>query len=524
MAKNKLSVYLIKEGITDINDIFHEEYPVKELHKYSDKKCAYFVPSNVNPPKWLKSFFNLSSDELKQANSKVILLDRIDFENETRTFAVTFGYAKSLFKEDVLEEQFGLKVLLNSVNENELRKISKISVGGNHKQSQEQIPKVGKISEFGFDIDRDLIRIVTAKTSDDVFEKAMLTGGDIFSVTVDRNIRNIDEFLKICYARFKQTVYLSRFDWVDNIKEVRAFKEKQSLDNELLKLLNQKNFTNVWMAVPDVISWEFIKHFKYTGSKEEYDDIFIEQVMETFEGDILNVERLKSKSIYAISAEDEDRQQHRWSAYKCIIAELDVNNQSYCLNNGKWYKIDKNFAQRVNNEYQSIPISNIPFIPYESKGKQEYSEDNYNEELVKALGNAKLLHKVVEIPYGGGQGNKIEVCDVMTLDKNLIHIKKNGGSSQLSHLFNQAAVSAEALLDEGFRNKLHSKLAEKRYKELIDPSFNPNSYKIIIAIINETKNQRPKIPFFSRVAIRYTTRVISNMGYKVELKNIDMMA
>lgn len=110
----------------------------------------------------------------------------------------------------------------------------------------------------------------------------------------------------------------------------------------------------------------------------------------------------------------------------------------------------------------------------------------------------------------------------MTSDKTLIHIKKNGGSSLLSHLFNQAAVSAEALLDENFRTKLNHKLADNKYTELIDDSFVATSYKVIIAIINKTKDERPKIPFFSRVAIRYTTKVISNMGYKVELKNIDI--
>lgn len=522
MSKNKLSIYLIKEEITDLQDIFENEKQVKELHRYSDNKCAYFVPSDVHPPKWLRGFFDLSNNDLKQANSKVVLLVTLKLGIKKRIFAVTFGYAKSLFKEDVLEDQFGLKVLLNSVKEDCLRKISKISVGGNQKQSQEQIPKSGKITEFGFDINRDLVRVVTAKTNDDVFEKGLLTGGDIFSVTVNRDINNIDEFLKICYERFNQKEYRERFDWVDNIKEVRSFSEKQILDKELLKLINEKEFTNIWMAVPELISWEAIKYFKYDGINEEFDDIFIEKVVATFKGNITDVSQLKSKKISAISAEDENKIQIRWSVYRCIIAELDINKKSYCLNNGKWYKIENDFVKRINYEYKSMPLSNIPCIPYDSKGYKEYGEDNYNSELVASLSNARLLHKTGEIPYGGGQGNKIEVCDVMTSDKTLIHIKRNGGSSLLSHLFNQAAVSAEALLDENFRTKFYQKLADNNYNELIDNSFAATSYKVVIAIINKTKNERPKIPFFSRVAIRYTAKTISNMGYIVEIKNIDI--
>lgn len=53
----------------------------------------------------------------------------------------------------------------------------------------------------------------------------MLTGGDIFSLTVARDISNIDEFLVFCYRRFKEDTYRERFAWVDNIKYV---KERQS--------------------------------------------------------------------------------------------------------------------------------------------------------------------------------------------------------------------------------------------------------------------------------------------------------
>lgn len=130
-----------------------------------------------------------------------------------------------MFREDVLEEQFGLKIVLNSIKQNQIRRISKASVGSNQKQSDEQLPKSSDISEFGFDVNRDLMKNVSGKSEDDMFEKSMLTGGDIFSLTVARDISNIDEFLVFCYRRFKEDTYRERFAWVDNIKYV---KEKTS--------------------------------------------------------------------------------------------------------------------------------------------------------------------------------------------------------------------------------------------------------------------------------------------------------
>jgi uncharacterized protein (TIGR04141 family) len=54
--------------------------------------------------------------------------------------------------------------------------------------------------------------------------------------------------------------------------------------------------------------------------------------------------------------------------------------------------------------------------------------------------------------------NEIEVCDVLTQDKYLIHVKKGHGSSVLSHLFNQGFVSGTMLLQQQFRKETNKKM------------------------------------------------------------------
>lgn len=53
MAKNKLSIYLIKE-----ENIFEEESKtkIKVLKEYSTNKTLYHLPSYIHEPNWLKSF------------------------------------------------------------------------------------------------------------------------------------------------------------------------------------------------------------------------------------------------------------------------------------------------------------------------------------------------------------------------------------------------------------------------------------------------------------------------------------
>ena len=516
MAKNKLSIYLIKEDINE-EEIFEENSGVNILKKYAENKILYYLPSYIHEPNWLKSFFNLKCDELHQANSRAVLLNKLKIEGKERIFAITFGYAKNLFAEDVLEEQFGLKIVLNTVGMNDIRKISKVSVGTNQKQSQEQMPKASNINEFGFDLDRDLIMNVTGKCDDEVFEKANLIGGDIFSILIERNIDNIDEFLIYCYKKYKEDKYKENFEWIDNIKEVKAKSEKEELDKILIEYINNSKFDCVWMSIPEVINWELVKGFSYTNEDILYDDIFIKKFIESIRNDLDNIEQIKRRKIRMFDIEDKEI--NKWSAYRCINAEIQYNQKSYCLNNGKWYHINKDFSNKIEAEYNNISLSDLSFIDYSQEIRDE---DEYNEKLTNSM-DGYLIHKIGEIPFGGGTGNRIELCDVMTKNNELIHIKKNGGSAYLSHLFNQAAVSAELLLDSSFRKKVNEKLEENKFEKKFPTNFNATNYTIVIGIINKYHEERPKIPFFSKVSLGYTIKRMRNFGYKVEIKNINKL-
>lgn len=53
---------------------------------------------------------------------------------------------------------------------------------------------------------------------------------------------------------------------------------------------------------------------------------------------------------------------------------------------------------------------------------------------------------------------------------------------------------------------------------MIDP--NGDRPVVILAIISNDNNERPQIPFFSKVALRYTRRRLETDGCKVYIKNI----
>lgn len=514
MAKNKLSIYMLKHGIREPEEIFQEKLNVEELWAFDDGSKVYYVPSNVHKPAWLGDFFHKDASDLLQANSKVVFIKPISIDNEQRYFAITFGFARFMFNDDVLEEQFGLKIVLNSIQQDQIRRITKASVGSNHKRSDEQLPKSSNISEFGFDINRDLMKNVSGKSNDEMFENSMITGGDIFSLTVERDINDIDALLLYCWNKYCDTSYRDRFAWIDNIKYVKEKALIERLQQKLIEEISAENYESVWMAVPEVVNWESIKEFKISGDDVAHDDIYIGDVIASLKNPLMSVSQLQSKRIYAVSSIDETNNVYEWTALKCIIAEIELDEQKYCFSDGKWYKINSDFVAHIENSYANIELCTDDFPPYEGD-----NEDEYNDALKLHLSNSHLLHKY-KIALGRGQGNNIEPCDLLWNNK-MIHVKKNGGSSVLSHLFNQALVAGEMWIDSSCRSQIREKMITSGEDDCIPATFRTSDYEIIVAIINKFHNARPKIPFFSKVAICFTATNIRNLGYTFKLKNID---
>lgn len=516
---NKLSIYLIKREYEEIDEQIVSEDAVK-LGTIDGVGNVYYKPSVSSKPSWITSFFKdkLELEDIFSANARIMLVCRIavlEKGNEiVRTFALTWGYGKNLLGENVIEEDFGLKVVLNTIQVDGLRKINKVNIGGNHKTSNEQLPLKSRITDFGFDLDRDLLGTITGQSSDVSYVKGMITGGDLLSVTTDVDISNITEFLRKTYERYTATFYKNNFEWIDHIKKVKDGKLKEQLDSEVVNLI-QNNSPTIWMAVPEVIEWEKVLGFKYNG-RTPHDDIDIGLVIESFKEGLSNVEQLKRKMIRAISKLDEERDHASWSAYKCLCGEVELEGKTYCISNGQWFCIDSDFVNKINTDYEQTTISDITFMDFDDSYSEE---EQYNMAFASSDSEKLLCMDQKNIVHGGGR-SRIELCDVLTKDNTYIHIKNYHGSSALSHLFNQGLVSAQLVMgDSEFREKANKKIIESGGTQdfIIHDRNKPN---VVFAIISKSDKQLPEIPFFSKVTLRYVKYQLELLGCGIAMKGI----
>lgn len=319
--KNKLSIYLIKDEFAS-NDAQILKTTYNHCVDIDTSSKVYFAPSQNTVPAWMKTFLrgNLDSAPLFISNARAVVITRISIGNEkTKTFAIALGYGKNMLADDVIEEDFGLKVVLNTISPTSLRRINKINIGGNQKTSNEQLPLESDIDDFGFDVDRDLISTLTGHSDDEDFASGMITGSDLLSLTAAVDISNLDGFLKDVYARYISTSYKTDFGWIDHIRRVKSKRDTDALDSAVIQLINEDS-PKVWMAVPEVIEWENICGFKYYG-RNMYDDIELPQVKNSFSSGLTSIEQLKNKRIYAVRADNEEIY-CSWSAYRCLYAEV----------------------------------------------------------------------------------------------------------------------------------------------------------------------------------------------------------
>ena len=533
---NKLSIYLIKEEYSE-----H-----KSILKSLDQLCTvpidgigifYFRNSRNSKPSWLESFFGppLSDrEELFNSISRGILILSVSVESDQeRIFAIPFGHGWTLLNPGVYEQRFGLKIVLNILDPARLRTLDKKNMTSVPKNTSEQLSRVGEAADFGIDVEQDLVRSITGKTKTE-YEKLFgetVTGKDALYVSCKVNTSSIIEFLRECFKKYQSDSYKKQFGWIDHISEIRDPKVTEGLNNRLIEEIQliqdntDEDGIKIWMAVPEIVEWSDVRGFRYgnkrKGSKnyEEHDDISLRGFLDSLPKDKkenLSLKLLKNKGIICNSASS-GTIQYKWRAYDCLYCEISYEEkaETFVLSNGSWYEIETDFADQINKDYKQISdlnaVLDLPDYVHEN-------ENEYNEKVADEDNDICCMDKKMII-HGGGHSS-VEFCDLFTKGNMIVHVKRYGGSSVLSHLFSQGVVSGELLIsDTNFREEVNHKLPHSHKIENVSARPDASNYQVIFAIISD-KGRDLELPFFSKVTLRNAKRRLETFGYKVVLQKI----
>lgn len=516
-----LSIFLVKEEFKQHNKIIKEndcKDPIVIPISGSGNSHLYIKKTPGKYPKWSSIFSELI--DLSQIGKISNIAAAFLIKVADRYFVLAFGQGgRFLIKDDVCEERFGLLVALNSIDKKSLRCIDKQSLDTLESHTRIQSGHETTADQFGIDVEQDMLRAVVGTPINNKLGNRM-TGTDSLSVSVPMEIADLPFLLKSYKDKYEADLSSTDYQWVNNISIVKSTSLINTLEGLLQDKFNKKDYTDLWLSIPEIIEWSLVKGFIYSSGKSViHSDINLDGFLETVKDDQdITLELLKQRHVSCADA-DHKRIYKSWSIYKCVYVEIDKGNEKFLFNGGKWYKIQNDFVDRTNKDFNKIEHSSLSLPEYSGGGEEGYNKAVATNQKDKFA----LLDKNI-IFHGGGHG-QIEVCDLFSTDKHLIHIKIYSGSSILSHLFSQGYVSGRLLqLDSEFRKKVKGKL-KAPFNNLIEVDTRPDDkeYTIVYAIISEDKkSDKLHLPFFSRVNLNNIYKTLKGYGYNVELLKINV--
>lgn len=528
----RLTVYLLVEGVTDFEDALAEGQSPKEMAVAPDSGFDgrfFYEPRAPRRPAWVPFVRPALTGDLEgvfSASSAGLLLLRTD----GRMFALTFGFGKSLLEISRVERRFGLKVTLNRIDPKHIRSMDTKTFEDLVVTKRTQTSRSSELPSFGVDVSRDILRAATGKPLDPAFAK-QLSGADALVMNVAIPVTDLGSKCSELLAAFHETRYRENFAWIDHLAIVDDPVLVARLNDVLVAELRTGVPVSTHMAVPETVEWDEIEDFsvKIRGTRAvEYDDLDLEEYLAEL-GDSatqLTVDLLRSRRV-GVRYSRSGGYDFRWSVYGCLVCEQRIDDALYVLIEGQWFAVDESLVKRVRDFVGQLPASSAQ-LPSGQKGEWE---KKYNERAA-AANPSELLLLDAKIRRPGGASSGIEACDLLTTHGEFIHIKRKSSSATLSHLFSQGSVSAQTLLDDSvFRAELEGLIRTAAGPRSPDPwlsaipaSVDAGTAQSItvsyVVITNSTKGGSDWLPFFSQLNLMQHGRLLRNAGFRLTLSRV----
>jgi uncharacterized protein (TIGR04141 family) len=283
------------------------------------------------------------------------------------------------------------------------------------------------------------------------------------------------------------------------------------------------------LAPPEIVDWSRIAGFQYHfdyRKKFTRPDLQLRIYLHGLryhenEDDYMDVEYFRRKSIRVLDADGTEI--HHWPVWRCLTGEFKIDGTTYIIDEGAIFEVASDYLCSLNEDISKISLQENLAWPI---AKESMSEDSFNRKAATALAPALLMDK--KLVNSRMQTTPVEVCDVLTVNRQLIHAKLKFGSRDLSHLFSQGFVSATLLQsDSVFRNATHVKIKELGGDGNFDffnaASLQAPDFEIIYVIVAPWRGRTlsEALPFFSKVNLLRTMEDLVNRGFRVAVARVD---
>lgn len=447
-------------------------------------------------------------------------------------FGFTFGMGgRYLLRDDAWERAYGLRTALNLIYPRGAPPTSDVArlVGidakrraGETVRSRRQSNRAATFEAFDVDPLRDVVGAATGRPADPDRWGSRVTGGDALHFSLDRDFDDLGDLCRAVERAHARIDYRERFGWLDHYQPVSDPDELSSLTDRVIRSLRRGEPDGLELAPPEIVDWTRVDAFQFhfdTRTKQRRPDLrlsdFLAHLRSQGALSDLDARFLRTRRIKAVDADGVAV--HNWSVWRCLFGELRAQRTTYVLDEGEFYAVADDFLQGLNRFLADLPAASTK-LPAATSGMRE---QDYNRMAVAAsAGQSILLDR--ELVKASTKTTSVEVCDILTRSRCLVHVKRQLGSSDLSHLFAQGSVSAELLQsDRDFcksaQEKVERLAGNRQFSFFYPKPIVTSEFEVVYAIVADWRGRHlaDALPFFSKITLRTTIQQLKSRGFRV---------
>jgi uncharacterized protein (TIGR04141 family) len=270
-----LSIYLLRESVPSLQDAVRNADALKWLDVDPGTNVTGAVaigPTSAKTPWWsayLAAHVESGEEllELATTSTSALLL----LEAAGRYFAFAFGYGRHLLHPEAYEQDFGLKVALNTVDPDLLMSVDARTIDELTIHTRRDVSRGSSFAAFGLDVTRDVVRAVTGPPRDESLGRRA-TGSDALALLNRAQFRELPDLCERLLEAYHADAYKERFAWIDHLRRVRNALVIDRLDDLLLEKIRSLELIDMHLAPPEPMPWERLDGFTFsTRSRDDLD-------------------------------------------------------------------------------------------------------------------------------------------------------------------------------------------------------------------------------------------------------------
>ncbi|RAO27763.1 hypothetical protein PSN13_05651 [Micromonospora saelicesensis] len=454
---------------------------------------------------------------------------------DDNVYALAYGtVGRHMVDLDLANPGFGIGFAVRSLAPDEIKQVRRRVFGTTGRVDRNMVPGGQHIRMYGIDKWGEIVGQVCGRTFNlnltvcrSNGKATPVEGSDTLRIHLGVEPASLLADLREIDRVYRQEAPFADLEFITQIRPVPARDPRLSkVEEQLDRLLRLPEPAEVGLAVPGRVFSEIerIRSYKLRVPKSglapaRLPELTMADVLAQIEG-VPDGERWASLcngrvTLYADAAGAEEI--GSTAASRWITAQLAHGESQLLLHEGGWYEIGDQHREFLRDEIEQILAGPGSFaLPAWTADLSD--EEAYNVHAARVCGLTLLDRRLLRT---GQHHRGFEACDLLGPGDELIHVKRAKGSSALSHLFAQGAVSVDALRYEpDARTALVEMVKRQPSGRAVDLNFQPR--KVIYAIaLGSGKPLTVKSLFtFAQVALYRAMKSLRNEGVEVEVVGI----